>query len=242
MKVLQLNTWMGKIEGALERFLETHDFDVICMREVMASPDCELHLSRLCADKSRLKKAARLPYEFFSPNWGSEMAGGTMELGNLILSKIPLMAQKAVFVNGGYDPKTVLGEMSRNNLNVQVVELANGFKVVNHHGFWRPNPVGDEETVAVFRRVAEVVRAEGGPLVFCGDLNVIHDSPAMRSLDFLRDLTDEYKVVTTLSGIKVTRDVPCDHIMVSKDVTVEDFTVYSDLVSDHLAIAATIGD
>lgn len=68
MKILQLNTWMGKIEGTLIRFLETHDFDVICMQEVMASPDREQHLSRLCVDKSRLKKAARLPYEVFSPN------------------------------------------------------------------------------------------------------------------------------------------------------------------------------
>ena len=35
MRVLQLNAWMGKIEGTLKRFLEDEKFDVICMQEVM---------------------------------------------------------------------------------------------------------------------------------------------------------------------------------------------------------------
>lgn len=37
MKILQLNVWMGKVEGELKRFLENNNFDVICMQEVMSS-------------------------------------------------------------------------------------------------------------------------------------------------------------------------------------------------------------
>lgn len=240
MKILQLNTWMGKIEGNLERFLQTHDFDVICMQEVMSSPDRTLHLSRLCVDQSRLQKAARLPYAFFSPNWGCEFAGGTLKLGNLILSKIPFKEQLSTFVHGAYDPKTVLDQTPRNNLNVQIVRLSNGFTVVNHHGFWRPNPLGDAETIAVFQRLVDIIRPQPTPLVLCGDLNVVHDAPAMRALDFLRDLTDEHKVPTTLSGVKVAHNVPCDHIMISPNVLINNFTVYPDLISDHLALSADL--
>ncbi len=240
MKILQLNTWMGKVEGNLTRFLETHDFDVICMQEVMSSPDRETHLSRLCVDQSRLQKAARLPYAFFSPNWGSSLAGGKIEWGNLILSKIPFVEQKSVFINGAYNPETILGETPGNNLNVQIVKLENGWTVANHHGFWRPDPLGDDGSVRVFEKLAEVIKLEAAPFVLCGDLNIIHSSPAMRALDFLRDLTDEYQVPTTLSGLKVAFDVPCDHIMISPGLKVENFTVYQELVSDHLAISAEL--
>lgn len=45
MKILQLNVWMGKVEGNLRRFLENNQFDVICMQEVFASQSREEHLS-----------------------------------------------------------------------------------------------------------------------------------------------------------------------------------------------------
>ena len=67
----------------------------------------------------------------------------------------------------------------------------------------------------------------------CGDLNIIHDSPAMRELDFLRDLTDEYKIDNTITGLKFDGKVACDHILVSDDVKVKNFGVLPDLISDH---------
>lgn len=82
MKILQLNVWMGKIEGNLKRFLEQNQFDVICMQEVMSSPDRELPVSRMCFDKSRILEASGMPYQFFSPNFGMDFAGGTLEIGN----------------------------------------------------------------------------------------------------------------------------------------------------------------
>ncbi len=74
----------------------------------------------------------------------------------------------------------------------------------------------------------------------CGDLNVIHEAPAMRALDFLCDLTHENHVQNTLSGLKYNGAVPCDHILVSPEVKVENFKVYPDLISDHLALSAEV--
>ena len=69
MKILQLNVWMGKVEGELQRFLEQSDYDIICMQEVMYSADRELQLSRMCFDLSRIIKAAKMPYSYYSPNF-----------------------------------------------------------------------------------------------------------------------------------------------------------------------------
>lgn len=244
MKIVQVNIWMGKIEGQLQRFFEATEADVICMQEVVNSDDATLHVSGLCFDTSRILKAAgeKFPYFEYFPNWSSKIADGSFQMGNMILSRIPINFKDSVYAHGEYVENVILGETPGNNLAVNIVKLDNGITVVNHHGFWRKTPLGDEDTIKAFKKVREIVEpyANEGPLVMCGDLNIIHESPAFRNLDFLRDLTDENKVKTTLSGMKVKLDVPCDHILVNDEIEVKDFAVLPDIVSDHLALYAEI--
>lgn len=243
MKIIQLNIWMGKIEGQLQRFFENTDADVICMQEVINSDDATLHVSRLWFETSRILKAnPEFKYYKYFPNWSSRIVDGTMQMGNFVISKIPIVSTDSIFVNGEYTENVVLVQQPSNNTAVNIVRLENGITVVNHHGFWRKTPVGDEDTIRVFKKVGEVVEplAKEGPLVMCGDLNIIHESPAFRSLDFLRDLTDENKLETTLSGVKFDGKVPCDHILVNDEIEVKDFGVIPEIVSDHLALYAEI--
>lgn len=231
---------MGKVEGNLRRFLENHKFDVICMQEVMASPDREGHLAGLCFDLSQILRASGMKYHFYSPNWSSDLAGGSMTWGNLILSNIPFTETQSSFINGEYKEGTVLGQDIANNLNIQIARLENDMTIVNHHGFWRPFPMGDEDSVRAFEKVGRIVGALEGPVVMCGDLNIIHESPPMRPLDFLCDLTHENKIKNTLSGLKFDGDVACDHILINSSVEVDQFKVYPDLISDHLALMADV--
>lgn len=241
MKILQLNVWMGKVEGELKRFLENNKFDVICMQEVMSSENCQVHLARLCFDAEAIKQATGMPYAYFSPNWSSDLANGSFDLGNMILSRIPFRSTMNTFVNGEYTEHTILEKMCSNNLNVQVVELENGVVIANHHGFWRSQPLGDEDTVKAFKHLAEIIQPyQDKPFVLCGDLNVRHEAPAMRELDFLRDLTYENGVKNTLSGLKFNGDVPCDHIMPNDKLEAKNFMVHDGYASDHLGISAEI--
>ena len=79
-----------------------------------------------------------------------------------------------------------------------------------------------------------------GPFVMCGDLNIVHAAPAMRELDFLRDLTEEYGIDTTLSGLKIKHNVACDHILVNDEIKVVDFRVEDRIVSDHKGLIAEL--
>lgn len=244
MKIVQLNIWMGKIEGALEKFFKNTDADVICMQEVINSDDATLHVSRLWFETSRILKAAgeEFKYHAYFPNWSSRIVDGTMQMGNFVISKIPILETDSVFIHGQYTENVKLVQTPSNNSAVDIVKLENGITVVNHHGFWRKDPMGDEDSIKAFENVRKVVEplSKEGPLVMCGDLNIIHESPAFRSLDFLRDLTDENKVETTLSGMKIDVKVPCDHILVNEGIEVLDFKVLPDVVSDHLALEAEI--
>lgn len=121
------------------------------------------------------------------------------------------------------------------------MELENGVVIANHHGFWRSQPLGDEDTVKAFKHLAEIIQPyQDKPFVLCGDLNVRHEAPAMRELDFLRDLTYENGVKNTLSGLKFNGDVPCDHIMPNDKLEAKNFMVHDGYASDHLGISAEI--
>ncbi len=243
MKIVQLNIWMGKIEGQLERFFQNTDADVICMQEVINSEDVTLHVSRLWFETSRILRAnPDFKYHVYFPNWSTRIADGSLQMGNFVISKIPIVSSEQFFVNGEYTENIKLVQTPSNNTAVGIVKLENGVTVVNHHGFWRKQPMGDEDSVKVFTKVGEVVKpyAKEAPLVMCGDLNIVFESPAFRPLDFLCDLTHENNVETTLSGYKFNGKVPCDHILVNDKIEVKDFKVLSDLVSDHLALEAEI--
>lgn len=174
-----------------------------------------------------------------------EIANGTGEMkhGNLILSREEIVEKNTEFVNGEYIEKMIFGSLPKNNMNVQIVRLKNGLTVVNHHGVWHNDSMGNELSVVAMRKVAELVKKVEGPLVMCGDLNLQAEAPAMRELDFLRNLTAENGVESTLNDEIRKRGlrVACDHILVNDLVKVKDFRVYEGvMMSDHLGLMAEI--
>lgn len=122
----------------------------------------------------------------------------------------------------------------------QKVKFQGGFTLVNYHGYYKTDPLGDETTVKCMSKVADLLRNEPGPVVMCGDLNVIAESPAMRELDFLRDLTVENNVKTTLRNIRFVKDVACDHILISGGIACHEFKVIDARISDHRALSAIL--
>lgn len=241
MRILQLNVWTGRIKGALAKFLAEADFDVICLQEAVWS-DRDAELRNLFVTVDQIKELTGMKYEARSANWGLRIFSGddVMEQGNVILSREEIEEEKSWVVDGEYGLIEKLEDFYEHAYTLQMIRLTNGLTVVNHHGYWEPDPIGDERTVEVMRRVAEHLREVQRPLVMCGDLNIIHDSPAMRQLDFLRDLTNGYGVDNTLAGLKFDGKVACDHILVSPEVTVERFEVLDELASDHKALVAEV--
>ena len=163
-----------------------------------------------------------------------------MEQGNVILSRYPIKREESELVHGEYGVAKTVKDFYEHAYTLQIAELDNGVTIVNHHGYWQPTPVGNETTVEVMKKVAAVVREIKGPVVMCGDLNIVHEAPAMRELDFLRDLTEENGIKNTLSGLKFNGEVACDHILVNDLVEVVRFEMLPDLVSDHRALTAEI--
>lgn len=245
MKILQLNVWTGRMKGALTRYLRENKYDIICLQEAVWSDNRDF-LGYFVDTVDDLKEAAGLEYDARVSNWGIDLLGGkaTMEQGNVILSRYPIENIETKLTHGRYNPKYEFANKNGADENqawhALKVKLANGLTMLTYHGYWQKDPLGNEETVRCMRMVADMLRDEKGPVVMCGDLNVVVESPAMRELDFLTDLTAETGTKQTLMNLKFVKDVACDHILISDDIKWSNFEVHKELISDHAAVSAEI--
>ena len=241
MRIIQLNVWTGRFKGALERFVRENEADVICMQEAVWCETGPEQLAYLVDTVDKLKTAGNYQYDFRTANFGVKFRDNDiLQHGNVILSKIPFKSTQSQFVHGEYTEHMDFTKGSDLIYSAQKVTLENGLVILNYHGYWEADPIGHEKHIECMRKVADMIRNEGRPVVMCGDLNVIAKSPAMRELDFLRDLTAEYKVTQTLQNLKFIKEVACDHILVNDKITVNDFHTIDQLASDHKALVADI--
>lgn len=233
------------MKGALTRFLRENEYDIICLQEAVWS-DNDDFLGYFVDTVEDLKAASGLEYDARVSNWGIELLGGkaTMEQGNVILSRYPIESVETTLTHGKYNPKSAFSNKNGADENqawyALKVKLENGLTVLTYHGYWQRDPLGNEETVRCMKIVADMLRSEDGPVLMCGDLNVIAEAPAMRELDFLTDLTAETGTKQTLMNLKFVKDVACDHVLVSDDIKWSNFEVRKELVSDHAAVSVDI--
>ena len=242
MKILQLNVWTGRLKGALERFVRENEADVICMQEAVWSDNAPGIVGYFSDSVDKLMAAGGYKYDYRSANFAIKIGDNClMKQGNAILSKVPIAEKETVFVGGtSYSESPDLEHGGDQVYSVQKVTLENGLVIVNHHGFWSTDPLGDERHIKCMREVADIIRGEERPVVMCGDLNVISESPAMRELDFLHDLTAENDIKQTLQNLKFVKDVACDHVLVNDKIIVKDYHTINQLASDHKAVFAEI--
>ncbi len=250
MRILQLNAWTGRIKDGLSRFIAEGDYDIVCLQEAIWTDKAQNFTDHYLDSVEKIKQTANFQHSFCSSHYGISLFGGEAQLeqGIAILSKIPFTRTEEKELYGQY---AVASHLATYNLSedsdcktrrytAQKVQFENGLILVNYHGYYLTNPIGNETTVECMHKVAEMIKHEDAPIVMCGDLNVISESPAMRELDFLTDLTAKNQVKTTLRNIRFVKDVPCDHILVSDNVDYHNFQVIDAPVSDHCALSIEV--
>ena len=246
IKILQLNVWGGRIKDGLTQFIKEGNYDLICLQEAVCDRNHTKALEYFMDTVDKIKEEADFKYEARSSQFGVSILNNTVhyESGNAILSKIPFKHSEEKVLHGEYLFATDLNQYEqavKNNLyTAQKVILENNLTVINYHGYWLKDPLGDKTSILCMRSVADMIRSDKNPVIVCGDLNVTSEAKAMRELDFLRDLTAIHNIPTTLRNIRFTKDVPCDHILISDDIKYQNFKVIDAPVSDHRALTVEI--
>jgi endonuclease/exonuclease/phosphatase family metal-dependent hydrolase len=241
MKILQLNIWMGKLLDQVLELVEQERPDILCLQEVYSSGQTSvLAPDKMFSSLEFIQLAAGHDYNFMAPTFSINLQDTKLNFGNAIVSKYPLLDQTSLFVNGEFTDQPDVTAKVLNTRNLQLARLnldGKDFIIANHHGYWQPDPIGNQTTIDCMAAAANQLKTNHLPMILAGDLNVTAASPAMRVFDgLLEDLTATHQVEDTLSQLGKVSGVACDHILVSHEVKVNEFRVLDELVSDHKAL------
>lgn len=244
MKIIQINVEFGNKLPSLLELIAAEKPDIICAQEVQ-STKVAVPLAENFQTLEFIKTAGNFEHVFFSPTWGGEMFGTTLDIGNAIFSKLPLKEQETIFTCGRYKPRQMVDDWTLNIRNVQLAKTdlgPNSLVIANHQGYLvRNSAVGGEETIKYSKALAAALKPHMDCLIMCGDLNIIKESPGFAPIAELglRNLTAENNTKTTLSSAHraLNKDsVACDYVLCSKSIAVKNFRAVDKVVSDHKAL------
>jgi endonuclease/exonuclease/phosphatase family metal-dependent hydrolase len=110
--------------------------------------------------------------------------------------------------------------------------------VANFHGLWTGDGRGDtEERIAQSKKLKEFVDTLSGIKILCGDFNLDLNTESMSILDNnMKNLIRDYGITSTRNHFFPYPGKFCDYVLVDKTLKVNDFRVFDDEVSDHLAL------
>jgi endonuclease/exonuclease/phosphatase family metal-dependent hydrolase len=262
IKLLCLNVSLFDDNNAkLATFLKEEKPDIICLQEVSRKVD-EFAFDEFISKDFVDTTTANLPFSSYTPNWslknfwqknfhGKELFehdfGGIVEYGNYTKSKFSITSKKSVFVQGNYEYITDWedfakhpGEEPRNVLVVDVQINGQNLRILNYHGIWSRDKRGTARTEMASNKLLQLASEVDYPTILCGDFNLFPDTQSIQMLNkkFV-SLVDAYNITHTrpqsneLSSEK--RNV-VDYMLVTKDITVDSFTVIDSNVSDHLPL------
>lgn len=254
LSILDLNINADNYWDKLNLFLQSSDFDIICLQEVAGKDtisgnihsvrDGYTELQRLLGSKYHGELAISQRYasgEF------SYMGNATFYKKEFTLLKkniVPFHKNSVPFPKES-DNFEIIG---RSLLHLMLQINGRGISILNTHFAWAKTPVQQPHQTEQGGILLDYVKSTSNPFVLCGDFNLSQDQPIIRTLNtFAKNMINQHAITNTLnprthrSKTLFPKGVAVDYIFTSTDIEVTDFTVLDDIdLSDHLALTAKI--
>ena len=237
MKLVQLNTWGGRLDSSLGKFLKSQDADFLCLQEAVSL----VGPSAIFLPVEEIQEITGLEFSVFAPTFSINFMHRKAGHGNCIISRLPIQKSEVIFTNQEYEPDFDFVKHKNSNMRnfVHAVVDLNGQKLnlLTHHGYWiQEHKNGNPETLRQMKQLGEYIDDLDGPVILTGDFNLAPDSESIGLINQrLTNLSTKYKLTTTRTNLTHKKEV-CDYIFVSDDVKVKSFTASDEVVSDHKAL------
>lgn len=239
MKIETLNIWGGQIHQPLIEHIKKQgqEVDIFCFQEVLDGnkgnrPIFANAISDIFAQFSDI-----LPNHqgYFAPSQNNEEG-----LALFSHRTTPLIKVDDLFVYRWRDAMqdNDARTLGRNMQYVQFLYNGKQVTVANLHGLW--NGQGKTDTpdrTGQSRKAKTFLNNQKGVKILCGDFNLLPNTQSLAILEEgMRNLVKEYNITSTRSSYYEKPDKFADYILVSPEITVVDFSVLQDQISDHLPL------
>lgn len=249
MKVLSLNTWGGRAgkENLLRFFNRYRDVDVFCLQEIWSAPYADLegysaggmridHSNIMVYGMQEISALLDTHNAYFKPHHRENYG-----LMTLVKKNWDVLSEGDVFVHKqrGHTPEGDIGNHARNVQFVTISTDKSPRSILNFHGLWNGSGKGDsDDRLTQSDRIIQFLETVSDPVVLCGDFNLLPDTRSLKKLEEygLRNLIKECGITSTRSSFYTKPEKFADYVLVSKEITVNNFRVLTDEVSDHLPL------
>jgi len=244
--LISLNTWGGVAgrEGLLDFFRARDDVDVFCLQEIWNGGEHirGTTLAGVRYDKflSDLYPAIGTMLEnhlgYFRPHYHDWYG-----LAMFIKKNIVLREEGETWVwktrADIYDDEVA---NHAHNIQYATFETKKGTRtIINFHGLWNGQGKFDtEERLTQSKNIVEFLKTIAHPYILCGDFNLLPDTESLKMFEAagMRNLVKEFGVTSTRSSFYKKPHRFADYTLASDGVTVHDFKILPDEISDHLAM------
>lgn len=253
MKLLNLNVCI-KLDNNKEviQLLKEDNYDIITLQEVMRKIDDNVF------DKYKssniIKESLCYKNSFFGPLWVAKCHkkhniitrdfGGLTEQGNEIISNHSIIESKNIFYHNTYsifEETSKFREEDHGRAFTKSILEVNGksLQIINVHGIWNENKLGNEKTINQINKILSNVRNDI-PSIVTGDFNLLPESESIKIMESkMSNLITKYNILSTRptfnDGLD-KGDIVCDYIFINDKIKVNDFRVLNRNVSDHLPL------
>lgn len=236
----------GEIEGCFE-FIHVQNADIMALQEVFNGNDATA--PRYMRTVSELQKLFPSYHHSFAPELQWTYKRNTADIGNMVLSKYPIVSTSITFFDEGYavlPEKREGNDWSHDPKNMQVCEVDyNGITitVVNLHGIWGRDGKDNERRLSMMKKVVDQVRGKERVIV-SGDFNVNEGTETIGMLE--KELTNVFQGERKTSFNMRRKSDPgygvavVDFIFVSRDIKAIDHSSPDVDFSDHLPLVAEL--
>ncbi len=254
MKILSLNTWGGRAgrEQLLDFFKEqAKTVDIFCLQEVwsasyeqyegvsaggLAIQHGDVMTNGLHEIASALPDFEYFFHPHFIDNYGLMM---------LVRKNIDVLGSGECWVHKekGFIPEGDIGHHARNLQYVHIEYSGTPYTVCNFHGLWNGKGKTDsEDRIEQSKKIISALSQSNGESILMGDFNLLPETESIKLLEKagLRNLVTEYGITSTRTSIYKKSEKFADYAFTSSHVTVKDFRVLPDEVSDHAPLLLEI--
>lgn len=238
MKLVQLNTWSCSLSPSIVEFLDKENPDFITFQEAVSSQ----FGGKILETIDEILTSHPFRDSYYTPLVEFAFMHHRASRGNLISSQLPIVAKNELWTHGEYTEDFDYVDsggynVARNVAHVEVSINNQPLHVLTLHGFHvKAHKNGNDETLKACQILKDYAAQLHGAVIITGDFNLTPTSESMKIFneDF-RNLSVENNLSTTRNKLTTKNEV-CDYILVNDKVTVNNFSMPEDIISDHNAL------
>lgn len=253
MKLLNLNICI-KLDNndKVMDLIKEQNPDICTFQEVMNGT--EESCFEMYQSKNKLVAMQDYPFSEFAPLFIAKGVskdgvitrdfGGKAEQGSLILSKYNITKHDNQFYYNEYRyeydatdfrEKDWCRSIQNAILDIQDKKI----QIINVHGIWNKDKIGDDRTIAQSEFILSQIREDIACIVL-GDFNLLPNTKSIQMINRkMKNLIDIYSIKSTRPTFNDGLDkgnIVCDYIFVNDKIKVNDFKVLQSNASDHLPL------